>query len=169
MWSRAGSALTPSLVTGWPFTMTRPASIISSALRRLAMPARERIFCKRSSLAGGRGVKAVSGPASSVSASSVSTSSGSASAGMALAAGDGFGFAGIALGAGDGFGFAAFLYLLMPLLFAGAGFSFGGSGAAPSDCACTGSGRISWALSEASSRRSALRRRLCRRWDLAPA
>src|SRR4051812_5242499 len=48
MWSVAGSALAPSCVMVWPFTVTRPEVINSSALRREAMPAAAMIFCKRS-------------------------------------------------------------------------------------------------------------------------
>src|SRR5450755_681851 len=47
--STSRSAFEPSSVTVAPFTETRPATINSSDLRRLATPARARIFCKRSS------------------------------------------------------------------------------------------------------------------------
>src|ERR1039458_5278725 len=57
-----------------PLICTRPCSIISSALRRLATPAWESIFCRRSSLAGGRGLGMNSGSASSSSDSSESVS-----------------------------------------------------------------------------------------------
>src|SRR5215470_9707548 len=49
MWSCARSALLPSVVTAAPFTVTRPATINSSALRRLTTPACDRIFWRRSS------------------------------------------------------------------------------------------------------------------------
>src|SRR4026209_1736650 len=49
MWSRSRSALLPSSVTGVPLTTTRLSRISSSAFRREARPARERIFCRRSS------------------------------------------------------------------------------------------------------------------------
>src|SRR5579859_2588416 len=49
MWSRSKSALLPISVTALPFTVTRPSRISCSALRREAAPARERIFCSRSS------------------------------------------------------------------------------------------------------------------------
>src|ERR1700761_4533705 len=51
------SALEPSSVTVLPLTDTRPATISSSALRRLEIPACARIFWRRSSgigLLGGR-------------------------------------------------------------------------------------------------------------------
>ncbi len=41
-------------VTTCPFTITRPATIISSACRRLAIPACDKIFCSRSSFPGSR-------------------------------------------------------------------------------------------------------------------
>src|SRR5215467_13656233 len=47
-WSVERSALLPSSVTVWPFTLTRPWVISSSALRREAMPAAAMIFCRRS-------------------------------------------------------------------------------------------------------------------------
>src|SRR5271156_1745046 len=50
MWSFASSALLPSSVMVWPFTVTRPDLISSSAWRREAMPARAIIFCSRSSM-----------------------------------------------------------------------------------------------------------------------
>ena len=46
-----GIGLAAQLVTTCPFTIRGPATIISSAWRRLAMPAWERIFCSRSSFA----------------------------------------------------------------------------------------------------------------------
>src|SRR4051812_13438818 len=45
MWSRSRSALVPSSVTIWPFTLTRPCVINSSALRREVTPAAAMIFC----------------------------------------------------------------------------------------------------------------------------
>src|SRR6185437_5837410 len=48
MWSRCGSALLPSSVITWPFTVTRPCAISSSALRREEIPAAAMIFCRRS-------------------------------------------------------------------------------------------------------------------------
>src|SRR5947208_8010790 len=51
MASRSGSALSPSPAT-LPLTVTSPCSISSSALRREATPARDRIFWMRSSLMG---------------------------------------------------------------------------------------------------------------------
>src|SRR5277367_735962 len=50
MWSLDSSALLPSSVMVWPFTVTRPDLISSSAWRREAMPARAIIFCSRSSM-----------------------------------------------------------------------------------------------------------------------
>src|SRR5208282_6824969 len=50
MWSRDSSAFVPSSVTTRPFTVTRPETIISSARRREARPARAMIFCRRSSM-----------------------------------------------------------------------------------------------------------------------
>jgi hypothetical protein len=44
MSSRVTSALVPSSVTVWPLTLTRPWVIATSAARREATPARERIF-----------------------------------------------------------------------------------------------------------------------------
>src|SRR5262245_892874 len=49
MASRSGSAFSPSAATR-PLTVTSPSRISSSALRREAIPARARIFCRRSSL-----------------------------------------------------------------------------------------------------------------------
>ena len=43
--SAAGSTFTPISVTRAPFTVTRPATISSSAWRREATPARARNFC----------------------------------------------------------------------------------------------------------------------------
>src|SRR5437867_12064364 len=48
MWSRFGSALVPSAVTFRPFSVTSPSRIRTSALRRVAMPAAEIIFCSLS-------------------------------------------------------------------------------------------------------------------------
>src|ERR1051326_1156971 len=48
MWSVSRSALLPSSVTVWPFTVTRPCVISSSALRREETPAAAMIFCNRS-------------------------------------------------------------------------------------------------------------------------
>src|SRR5437867_10785825 len=48
MSSRAGSALVPSSRIVAPFTVTRPSSISCSDARREAMPACDRIFCRRS-------------------------------------------------------------------------------------------------------------------------
>src|ERR1700690_3374108 len=48
MRSAFGSARVPSSFTMRPFTRTRPASMIASAARREATPARARIFCNRS-------------------------------------------------------------------------------------------------------------------------
>src|SRR5262245_38096004 len=48
MWSLSRSALDPNSVTTAPLTVTRPSRIISSACRRDATPARERIFWIRS-------------------------------------------------------------------------------------------------------------------------
>src|SRR5580658_5309867 len=48
MWSTSASALVPSSVTTFPFTLTWPALISSSALRREAIPAAAIIFCRRS-------------------------------------------------------------------------------------------------------------------------
>ena len=48
MSSRDGSALVPSSRTVVPFTVTRPSSISCSDARREAMPACDRIFCRRS-------------------------------------------------------------------------------------------------------------------------
>jgi len=45
--SVSGSALVPSSVTIWPLRETRPEVMISSALRREAMPAEARIFWRR--------------------------------------------------------------------------------------------------------------------------
>src|SRR5271157_566633 len=45
--SDCGSAFVPCSVTTWPFRVTRPAAMISSALRREAMPAAARIFWRR--------------------------------------------------------------------------------------------------------------------------
>src|SRR5687767_10738415 len=50
MWSRAGSAFVPGSRTTSPLTVTSPASIISSACRRLASPAAAINFCRRSSI-----------------------------------------------------------------------------------------------------------------------
>jgi len=50
MLSVSGSALVPSSVTIWPLRVTRPAVMISSALRREAMPAEARIFWRRVSM-----------------------------------------------------------------------------------------------------------------------
>src|SRR6202012_4409979 len=50
MWSCVASWRVPSVLTMTPLTCTRPARMISSALRRLAMPACARIFCRRSPL-----------------------------------------------------------------------------------------------------------------------
>src|SRR5271154_7294696 len=50
MWSLDSSALLPSSVMVWPFTVTSPDLISSSAWRREAMPARAIIFCSRSSM-----------------------------------------------------------------------------------------------------------------------
>src|SRR5882724_10069537 len=49
MWSLERSALAPSSRTCWPFTVTRPSSIICSALRREVTPAPDKIFCRRCS------------------------------------------------------------------------------------------------------------------------
>src|SRR5258706_10827805 len=49
MWSLSRSAFEPSSVMVFPFTVTRPSTINSSALRRLVTPACDRIFCRRSS------------------------------------------------------------------------------------------------------------------------
>src|SRR5258706_16308643 len=43
------SAFDPSSTTVSPFTVTRPATMSSSAFRRLVTPACDRIFCNRSS------------------------------------------------------------------------------------------------------------------------
>src|SRR5260370_28900390 len=48
MWSLSGSWRVPSSLTTVPLTWTRPSRMISSALRRLAMPAFARIFWRRS-------------------------------------------------------------------------------------------------------------------------
>src|SRR5271154_4017577 len=50
MWSRVASWRVPRVLTTVPLTWTRPSRMISSALRRLAMPAWARIFCRRSPL-----------------------------------------------------------------------------------------------------------------------
>src|SRR6266404_1862051 len=50
MVSVSGSALVPSSVMTWPWRVTRPAVMISSALRREAMPAEARIFWRRVSI-----------------------------------------------------------------------------------------------------------------------
>src|SRR3712207_8539180 len=39
-----------TLFRSLPFTVTRPSVMMLSAFRRLAMPARDRIFCSRSAL-----------------------------------------------------------------------------------------------------------------------
>src|SRR5258706_1570300 len=49
MWSVSISALEPNSVTAFPFTVTRPSTMSSSALRRLVTPAWDRSFCRRSS------------------------------------------------------------------------------------------------------------------------
>src|SRR5579883_2486582 len=49
MWSRSRSAFEPSSLTTAPLTVTRPSRMICSACRREAMPACDRIFCRRSS------------------------------------------------------------------------------------------------------------------------
>ena len=51
------SARVPSSVTVWPFTWTRPSRMMASAARRLAMPARARIFCRRSPVGASLGVQ----------------------------------------------------------------------------------------------------------------
>src|SRR5258708_16176642 len=48
MWSLSGSWRVPSSLTTVPLTWTRPSRMISSALRRLAMPAFARILWRRS-------------------------------------------------------------------------------------------------------------------------
>src|SRR5277367_2018826 len=50
MWSRVASWRVPRVLTTTPLTCTRPSRMISSALRRLAMPACARIFWRRSPL-----------------------------------------------------------------------------------------------------------------------
>ena len=48
MWSWSKSALDPISITTLPLTVTKPCAISSSALRLLANPALDMIFCKRS-------------------------------------------------------------------------------------------------------------------------
>ncbi len=57
MTSRSGSALVPCSVTTAPLSVTRPAAMISSALRREAMPAAARIFWRRSGMAELSGIR----------------------------------------------------------------------------------------------------------------
>src|SRR5208283_4951277 len=56
MVSVSGSALVPCSVTIWPLRVTRPAAMISSALRREAMPAAARIFWRRRGMVDGLSV-----------------------------------------------------------------------------------------------------------------
>src|SRR3954468_1282849 len=51
MSSASGSARVPSSVIVVPLTVTRPCWISVSAVRREAMPAADKIFCRRSAMA----------------------------------------------------------------------------------------------------------------------